>query len=250
MQQVLGIDVGATGIKGNIVDLESGEFLSERKKLPTPYPSTPEQVIQTIQALVNHFDWKGKPVGIGFPSMIRDGMTYSACNIHHSWVKFPVVTFFENALKAQVGILNDADAAGLAEMQYGRGKSCTGMTLFLTLGTGIGSALFREKTLFPNIELGHLKWKDRVIEKYMSNKVREINYQSWESWGSELARGLDYLCFISNPNQIIIGGGISKKFHHFEEYLQDLPCPVYPASLQNDAGILGAALTVQDKYVL
>ena len=242
MDKILGIDVGATGIKGNIVDARKGIVLAERKKIKTPTKSTPEAVLAVIKELVDHFDWKGKPIGIGFPAIVKNGQTESASNIDDAWLGFQAEKFLSKGLNCKLTLVNDADAAGIAEMDFGQGVGHQGTVLLLTLGTGIGSALFSNGLLVPNLELGHLKWKNRILEKCVSNKAREINRLSWRTWGKELNKGLAHVDFLFSPDLIIIGGGISRNFDLFGKYLTKTKCPIIDAKMHNDAGIIGAAM--------
>jgi len=242
MDKVLGIDIGATGIKGNIVDVKKGVILDTRKKIATPLNSTPKAVTAVIKEIIDHFNWKGKPVGIGFPAIVKNGKTLSASNVDDSWLHFEAEAYLKKALNCPLSIVNDADAAGIAEMEFGEGKGAKGTTILLTLGTGIGSALYYNDQLIPNSELGHLKWKDKVLEKYASNKAREINRLSWKTWGKELNRCLAHVDFLFSPDLIILGGGISKHFDRYGKFLTKTNCPVKPAIMRNDAGIIGAAM--------
>lgn len=243
MDKILGIDVGATGIKGNIVDVQTGALLDERKKIKTPVVSTPENILEVINQIIEHFDWKGKPIGIGFPAIVQRGKTQSASNIHDSWLGFSAEKFLQKGTGSPLSLVNDADAAGIAEMEFGKGVGVKGVTLLLTLGTGIGSALFNEGILVPNTELGHLKWNDTILEKSMSNKVREINSLSWKTWAQELSKGLAHLDFLFSPDLIIIGGGVSKKFDDYSIYFDKTKCHVVAAKMMNNAGIIGAAMS-------
>lgn len=243
MEKILGIDVGATGIKGNIVDSKKGIILSERKKIKTPTTSKPALVLDVFNQLIDHFDWKGKPVGVGFPAIIQHGKTQSASNIDDEWIGFPALNYLQKGTSCPMSIVNDADAAGIAEIEFGQGVEKKGTTLLLTLGTGIGSALFVDGVLVPNTELGHLKWKGKVFEKCASNKVREINSLSWKTWGEELDEGLAHIDFLFSPDMIILGGGISKHFDKYSEFLKSPKCQVLPAKMRNDAGIIGAAMS-------
>lgn len=243
MEKILGIDVGATGIKGNLVDAKKGIVLEERLKIKTPLKSTPANVLGVINDIVTHFDWKGKPMGIGFPAIVQHGKTQSAANVDASWLGFSAQKFLEKGTGCPLNIVNDADAAGIAEIEFGEGKNVKGTVLLLTLGTGVGSALFHNGKLVPNTEMGHLKWKDKVLEQYMSNKAREINNHSWKSWAKELNKGLSHIDFLFSPDLIILGGGISKKFENFNVYLNGPKSKVVAAAMKNDAGIIGAAMS-------
>jgi polyphosphate glucokinase len=241
MKEILGIDVGATGIKGAIVDVVKGELKVERIKYPTPKPATPQAITEVMKQLIADFNWKGKAVGIGFPAIIKEGMSLSASNIDDSWLNFPIVGFLNKKLKCPVKVINDADAAGLAEKQFGGGSKKDGLVILLTLGTGIGSAIFYNGVLIPNTELGHLKWENSIAEKYASNSARELKQLSFKTWGKELNRVLNHIEFILSPDHFIIGGGISRKFPRFSEYLKT-DATIEPAKMLNNAGIVGAAL--------
>jgi len=241
MKEILGIDVGATGIKGAIVNIEQGKLITDRIKYPTPKPATPQAMTEVMKKLVEDHNWKGKPIGMGFPAIIKDGVALSASNIDDTWLDFPIVGFLNKKLKSPINVINDADAAGMAEQKFGGDTKNKGLVILLTLGTGIGSAVFSNGVLIPNTELGHLKWKDSVVEKYISNNARETKDLSYKTWGKELNRVLNHLDFVLSPDHIIIGGGISKKFHKYEEYI-DCAATVAPATMLNNAGIVGAAL--------
>lgn len=242
MDKILGIDVGATGTKGGIVDLEKGDLVSERIKYKTPDSKKPDEMIEVINQIVKDCDWKGKPVGIGFPAIIKDKRSWSASNIHKSWIDYPIEKSISDKIKCPVYIINDADAAGLAEMQYGRGRGQKGTCLLLTLGTGIGSALFINGILVPNTEFGQLYYKDSVTEHYASNSARKKYDMDWEAYGKELNKVLLHINFLFSPNLIILGGGISKKLEFYEKYLSP-KMNIAAAEKYNNAGIIGAALS-------
>ncbi|MDB4438795.1 ROK family protein [bacterium] len=241
MNRILGIDVGATGIKSAIVDLQEGTLITERFKLQTPVSGKPKEMIDVIHQIVEHFDWEGKPIGLGFPAIIKNDISWSASNIHESWIGFKI----KNEIEAQTGcscvVINDADAAGLAELSFGKGKGIKGTMILLTLGTGIGSAIFNDGVLLPNTELGHLKYKDSIAEKYAANSSRKLKDLSWEEYGTELNDVLEHIDFVFSPNLILLGGGISKKFKNFSDYISS-GLNVCPAEKFNNAGIIGAAL--------
>ncbi len=244
MKKILGIDVGATGVKGAIVDLSKGEFASERIKYATPTPATPEAIAETIKKILTDLEWKKNPMGIGFPALVKNGICHSASNIDKSWINFPIEEFFKKKFKCQLKVVNDADAAGIAEIHYGDKNNLKGISLLLTLGTGIGSALFLDGKLVPNTELGHMRYKKSVIEKYASNGAREKKKMSWDDYGKELNNVLQYIDRILSPDRIILSGGISKKFEKYKNHIK-LNIPVFPAKLLNHAGIIGAALNVK-----
>lgn len=239
--EVLGIDVGGTGIKVNIVDIETGQPIGEKFKIKTPTPATPEAIIECLLTAVENFNWKGKKIGIGFPAVIKNGISLTASNIDPTFINYNIDEEFSKALDCEVKVVNDADAAGIAEMTYGKGKGVKGLVLFLTLGTGIGSALFHNGTLLPNTELGHLKYKKSVFEKYASNSAREFHHLSWKKWAKELDVYLNHLSLLLSPDLILIGGGVSKNFDLYKQYL-NVNVKVEMAALQNDAGIIGAAM--------
>ncbi|MBT8232554.1 MAG: ROK family protein [Saprospiraceae bacterium] len=241
MDELLGIDVGATGIKGGIVDLEKGELISERFKLPTPKSGKPKDIIKVIREILLHFDWLKKPVGLGFPAIIKGGKSLSASNIDDSWIGFPIVKEIQNKTQGPIVVINDADAAGIAELYFGNGKNVKGTSILLTLGTGIGSAIFYDGVLLPNTEMGHLKYKGSIAEDHASNSARKRNDLSWEEFGKELNDFLNHVDFIFNPNLIMIGGGISKKFEEYSSCFSK-KLDVVPAKKYNNAGIIGAAM--------
>lgn len=244
MSTVLGIDVGATGIKGNLVDTRTGKLLKERYKIETPELSTPDNVTKGIKEIVDHFKWGGNPIGIGFPSIVYHGKTITASNVHEDWVYFDAENYFIRELKAKVKLINDADAAGLAELHYGAARGVMGTVILLTLGTGIGSAIFRDGMLLPNTELGHLKYKKTILEHYAANSARERKNLSFTRWGNEVQNGLLYIEHLFSPDLFIIGGGISKKFSKFSRHLKSVKAEIIPAEMRNNAGIIGAAMIV------
>lgn len=239
--EVLGIDVGGTGIKINTVNVITGELTGEKLKIKTPTPATPDAIIECLKTAIEHFNWKGKKVGIGFPSVIKNGVSLTASNIDAQFINYPINASFSEALGCDVTVVNDADAAGLAEMTYGKGKNVKGLVIFITLGTGIGSALFYNGQLLANTELGHLKYKKSIFEKYASNSAREFHQLSWRKWAKELDVYLNHLDLLLSPDLILIGGGVSKNFEMYEKYLTT-KVKVDTASLLNDAGIVGAAM--------
>jgi polyphosphate glucokinase len=247
-QYVLGIDVGASGIKGAIVDLEKGELIAERIRLETPRPATPKAVAATFSKLVKLHDWQG-PIGCGFPSIVKHGVAQSAANISKDWIGQDVASMLSNACNLPVEVLNDADAAGLAEMRFGLGQDESGVVLLVTIGSGLGSALFLNGQLIPNTEFGHLKLKGKPIEHYASNNARKRDSLAWHEWGERFNEFLHYVNRIVNPDLILLGGGISKKFEKYEEHIV-MDIPVKPAKLLNAAGTIGAAMYAYEKQVL
>lgn len=248
MDAVLGIDIGGSGIKGAPVNLETGELLAERHRIPTPQPATPEAVANVIAQLVTHFDWKSH-VGCTFPAVVKNGVTYTAANVDQSWINADADSLFERKTGLQVHMLNDADAAGLAELQFGAGKGHEGLVMLLTFGTGIGSALMYHGVLVPNTELGHLEIRGKDAEHRASDRVREEKDLDWEKWGERVNEYLNRVEALFWPDLFIIGGGVSKKFDKFKGFLSTR-APIVPAMLLNDAGIVGAAFAAGEHFHL
>jgi polyphosphate glucokinase len=242
--EILGIDVGGTGIKGAPVNTASGELAAERFRLLTPDPATPDAVAGVVAEIVDHFQWKG-PVGCGFPAAIRRGEVCTAANISKRWLGVQAARLFEEAAGCPFTVANDADVAGLAEMRFGAGRGREGVVLVLTLGTGIGSALFVDGHLVPNTELGHIEVKGRGAEEWAAESVREAKDLSWKKWSARLNVVLEKLHAYLWPDVIILGGGVSKKHEKFLPRLS-VNCELVPAELRNQAGIVGAALAAED----
>jgi polyphosphate glucokinase len=240
-KRLLGVDVGATGIKGAIVDISTGEFVTERVKISTPRPASPAAFARVIGEIGKALDWKpGSLVGCGFPSVVQHGVTHSAANISDDWIGFRAEKYLSKKTKYEIALVNDADAAGMAEIKFGN-VADRGTVLLLTLGTGIGSALFYEGQLIPNTELGHMPYIRSVAEDYVSNRARKERKLSMRRWAEELNVYLKHINRIMTPDLIILGGGISKKFDQYEQYI-DPGVKVVPAKMRNNAGITGAAL--------
>ncbi|MDY6872538.1 MAG: ROK family protein [Chloroflexota bacterium] len=247
---VLGIDIGGSGIKGAPVDVEAGEFLADRIRIPTPDPGTPEQVIEVIRRIANEFDCGGK-IGAGFPGVVRRGVVETAANVSEEWVGKDLAGMIESVTGCQAVVLNDADAAGLAEMRFGCGKQFEDdYVLFLTIGTGIGSAFFVKRELWPNSELGHLKIRGKDAEHRAGDGVRKEKDLSWKQWGKKLREVLQVYDFLFSPDAIIIGGGVSKKFHKYGKHLKHINAQVLPAELRNQAGIIGAAIAAEEYIII
>tara|TARA_R110001583_G_scaffold4351_4_gene25244 strand:+ start:6583 stop:7326 length:744 start_codon:yes stop_codon:yes gene_type:complete len=239
--EILGIDVGGTGIKGALVDAQTGKLTTERHRIPTPSPATPEAVANTIQQLINHFNWKGL-VGCGFPTPLQHGKCLTGGNLHKDWKGTQVNELFKAKTGNDFFIVNDADAAGLAEINFGAGKGIKGVVLIITLGTGIGSGLFLDSKLLPNTEFGHVLYKNgEIFEKYASDSARKRDGLSRKEWGKRLRKYFKHINLLLSPDLIIIGGGASKKFDKFEAKL-DLDVPIVSAEAENEAGIIGAAM--------
>ncbi len=238
---VLGIDVGGTGIKGALVNTETGEMITERMRLETPEGAKPNDVADVVLNLVHHFSYHG-PIGVGFPSLIRNGVAMIAANIDKSWIGTNACDLFGKKTGCPAYVINDADAAGLAELRFGAAKEFNkGVVLFLTVGTGIGSALFVDGLLLPNTELGHLELKHKDAERRVSDAARKRRKLTWKEWAEDFQEYLEHVSMLFSPDVIIIGGGASKNFEKFEHFL-DLQAKVIPAQLQNQAGIIGAAM--------
>ncbi len=244
--EVLGIDVGGSGIKGAPVDIKTGEFLSERFRIPTPNPATPDAMARVIGEIIKHFNWNGN-VGIGFPAAVQNGEVLTASNIDDSWIGIEIESFLSEKTGCNVYVANDADVAGIAEMKFGGGKGHKGKVLLLTLGTGIGTVFFVNGLLFPNTELGHLEFLGTTIEEYASDATRKREDLSWKKWGRRLNKILNYYEQMFYPDLIIIGGGISKKMDKFQEFI-DLKTELIPATFLNSAGIIGAAVYGADNH--
>jgi polyphosphate glucokinase len=241
MAHVLGIDIGGTGVKGAPVDTTTGKLLADRQKLATPHPATPDAVASVVADLVKSFGWTGK-AGITFPGVVIGGTIRTAANLDKSWIGIDGAGVFGQATGLDVTVLNDADAAGIAEMRFGAGEGQVGVVLMLTLGTGIGSALFIDGVLVPNTEFGHIEIRGKDAEKRASEHAREAGDLSWGHWAGRVDEYLEHMEALLSPSLIIIGGGISKKSGKFLPLLKNIQAQVVPAGMLNDAGIVGAAM--------
>lgn len=238
----LGIDIGGSGIKAGLVDLDSGEMIGERNKVDTPQPSNPDAVAACVRDLIKEMDWKGDKIGCGFPAIIQNGVALSAANIDKSWIGVNVEELLNRYTGHQFSVINDADAAGMAERMFGKIKNVKGTVILLTLGTGIGSALFYDGILIPNTEFGHIIYKGKIAEDWVSNRARKNRKLEYDEWADELAEFLDYLILLFSPHLFVLGGGISFRFDEFAHHFAHLRTPVTSASSFNDAGIIGAAV--------
>ncbi len=237
--KILGIDIGGSGIKGAIVNIATGELITERFRLSTPKPAKPKAVAKVFTEVVEHFEWKGL-IGVGFPAIVKNGVALSAANIDEKWMGMNAETLFSEATGCPVSVCNDADVAGIAEMQYGVGKGKKGVVILITIGTGLGSAIFHDGILLPNSELGHLKFKGGIAEHYAADSVRKKEDLSWSDWGKRFNEYLLHLDRLFSPDLFILGGGASKKMEKYKSQIK-IDCPVVPAKLLNHAGIIGAA---------
>jgi polyphosphate glucokinase len=242
--ELLGVDIGGSGIKGAPVDLDAGRLTRERLRIETPRPSAPKAVADVVRHVVAHFAWTG-PVGVTFPGVVAGGVTRTAANVDKRWVGLDADGLFTEVTGCPVTMLNDADAAGIAEMTFGAGKGRDGVVLVLTFGTGIGSALFVDGTLVPNTELGHLEIDGKKAEHRASGHVREVKQLSWEKWAERVETYLRHVDFLFSPALIVIGGGVSKKSEKFLPLIEGVRASVVPAALLNNAGIIGAALAAR-----
>ncbi len=238
--RVLGIDVGGSGVKGAIVDTVTGRFVGERFRIATPDPATPKAMARVVARIVKHFAWEG-PVGCGMPGPIKDGRVLALANLDKSWIGVRACEIYSEACGCPVTVLNDADAAGLAEMRFGAGRDLTGVVVITTLGTGVGSAVFVNGMLVPNTEFGQMQINGKRAEERAAARIRKERGLSWKQWAKYLD---EYLRAVENvlwPDAFIIGGGVSKKSGKFLPLLT-VRTPVVAASMRNEAGIVGAAL--------
>jgi polyphosphate glucokinase len=242
--QGFGVDIGGSGIKGCVVDLDRGELVGERVRVPTPRPALPEPVYGVVADIVGRFGWEGR-IGVTYPGVMKHGTAFTAANMDPSWIGTDMAAGLEAVIPGTVQTVNDADAAGIAEMAYGAGKDERGLVLMLTFGTGIGSALFIDGTLVPNTEFGHIEVGGVDGEKAASASARDREDLSYPEWARRVDRYLDTLERSLWPDLIIVGGGVSKKAHKWVPLLSTRT-PVVPAELQNDAGIVGAALAAHE----
>lgn len=245
MTIAVGIDIGGTGIKGALVDLTTGSLVSDRVKRPTPAGGSPAAIVATAASILTELDAPGDaPVGVCFPAIVLEGRTMSAANVSEEWIGLEADRLFEQGLGREIHFVNDADAAGVAEVRYGAAADREGFVIMTTLGTGIGSAFLFDGVLIPNTELGHLELDGADVETWASNGVREREELSFEEWATRLQRFYAHVEFLFSPTLFVVGGGVSK---HHEQFLPllDLRTPIVPATLRNNAGIMGAAALAQ-----
>jgi polyphosphate glucokinase len=252
----VGVDVGGSGIKVAVVDVAAGTLAGPRLRVATPQPSTPDQVLPTIVRTIRRALKESPadvtagqiPIGVGMPSVVIDGVTKTAANIDAAWIDYDLGAHLRQALKARVEVLNDADAAGLAEMRFGAGSGERGVVFVLTLGTGLGSGMFNDGVLVPNTELGHMEIRGRDAERRSAAVARTRRGLSWKAWAADLDEHLHAIDRLFWPNLIILGGGVSKNADKFIPRLTVRP-RVVPATLRNDAGIVGAAMAAAERFV-
>jgi len=245
--KILGVDIGASGIKGAIVNLKNGELLSERKRLVTPRPANPENMAITFAELTKSFDWHG-PVGCGFPAIVKDGVALSAANIDKEWINTDIEQILSEKSGCVVKVCNDADAAGVAEVAFGVAKDQKGVVVLITIGSGLGTALFTDGHLVPNTEFGHVFLHNMIAEHYASNTAKQKYDLSWKKWGKRFNEYLLHIERLLTPSMIILGGGTSKRYHNYEKYIE-VTCPITPAKLLNNAGIVGAAAYANSQLI-
>ena len=239
--QILGIDVGGTGIKAGIVDTSKGQLVSERIALGTPRPATPKAIGETMLVLIDQLRWTG-PIGVGFPAAVQNGIVRTAANIDRSFIGLPIAEFFATQTGQPTHVVNDADAAGMAEIRFGAGRNAPGVVLVITIGTGLGTALFADGHLLPNTELGHILLNNGIsAERYASEAVRVTKNLKWKEWGRRFDLYLTAMEKLLWPDLIILGGGLSRRFERFAPLLT-IQTPIVAASFFNQAGIVGAAL--------
>ncbi len=246
-RKILGVDIGGSGIKGAPVQTRDGTLISERYRIPTPQPSTPKAVAETVHEIMKATGWK-KPIGCTVPGRVVRGVVETAANIDDAWKGTDAQALFSKVCGVPVTVLNDADAAGMAEVKYGAGRKKEGTTLLLTFGTGIGSALFIDGCLVPNTEFGHIRFDKRIAEHVAADSVRTREHLSWEKWAKRRVQPvLEMYEFILSPDLIIIGGGVSKpeRWNAFSPFLKT-KATLVPAALGNEAGIVGAALAARE----
>jgi len=238
----VGIDIGGTGIKGALVDTEAGELAGERVKVPTPDGGDPDAVLAAVAELVAGFGSAadGVPVGVCFPAIVRHGRTMSAANVSKRWIGLEAEALFEKALHRDIHFVNDADAAGVAEVRFGAARGVGGLVIMTTLGTGIGSAFLYDGVLVPNTELGHLEIDGKDAERRAAYSAKERHELDWKHWAKRLQRYYSHVEFLFSPELFVVGGGVSKNHEDFLPLL-DLATPIVPAVQRNNAGILGAA---------
>ncbi len=241
-----GVDVGGSGIKGSVVDVGTGHLAQVRVRLPTPVPSTPPAVAEAVAEVVARFGWDG-PVGVALPCVVKDGTTLTAANIDHGWLQTDARAVLSGRLGGrEIAVLNDADAAGLAEVRFGAGRGHHGVVVLLTFGTGIGSALFLDGELVPNTELGHLEVDGHDAETRAAASVKEEHHMSWEKWANRVSRYIRVLEDLVWPDMVVVGGGVSRRAERWVPLLE-VRTRVVAATLHNDAGIVGAALAARER---
>jgi polyphosphate glucokinase len=241
--ELLGVDIGGSGIKGAPVDIGKGKLVAERYRIPTPDPSVPEAVGKVVAKIARHFEWTG-PIGCTFPAVIKKGVAYSAANVDDAWIGTNGAKLFAKKTDCPVLLLNDADAAGIAEMKFGAGKDLSGVVIVLTLGTGIGSAVFVDGHLVPNTEFGHMEVRGKDAEDRAADRIRKEKDLTWKQWAERVNEFLERMEIVFSPDLFIIGGGVSKKHDKYLSHLETR-AKIVPAKMRNEAGIIGAAIAAR-----
>jgi polyphosphate glucokinase len=244
-KEILGIDVGGSGVKGAPVDVETGELTAARFRIRTPQPATPDALTTAIADVAKHFNWHGT-IGVGFPAAIKNGVAYTAANIDPSWIGTNGQALIEAKTGCSVRMLNDADAAGLAEITFGAGKGVPGTVIMVTLGTGIGVGMYVDGKVVPNTELGHIIIRGKDAERRASAGVREEKQYSWKKWGKLLTEYFHELERLLWPDLFIVGGGVSDEWEEMRPFV-NITTPIVPAKMVNLAGIVGAALAARER---
>lgn len=248
MAKAIGVDIGGTGIKAGIVDLENGVMASDRVRVPTPDGASPQDVLVAVQTVLKTLDVQDSnfPLGVAFPAIVKRGKTLSAANVSKKWIDFDAERFFRDGLGRNIVFVNDADAAGVAEARHGAARDVRGLTLLTTLGTGIGSAFLYDGVLLPNTELGHLHFGEhKSVETYAATSAREREGLNWAEWADRLQAFYAHVEFLFSPDLFVVGGGVSKNASEFLPML-DLKTPIVPAIHRNNSGIIGAASLAGD----
>lgn len=242
--EILGIDIGGSGIKGALVDIDQGILTTHRHRLETPQPATPNAVAEVVAEIVRHFEWQ-KAIGCTFPAVVKRGIVYTAANVDKLWIGTNGQKLLEDKTRCPVLLLNDADAAGIAEMRFGAGQGQQGTVIMLTFGTGIGSAIFVNGQLVPNTEFGHMEIRGKDAEHRAAARIRKEKGLTWSEWAKRVDEFLGRMEFLFSPDLFIIGGGVSKKHEKFLHLLHTR-AEVIPAQLLNEAGIIGAAMAAKE----
>lgn len=244
--EILGLDIGGSGIKGAIVDTTTGNLVTDRYRIDTPEGAEPQDVANTVQTISQYFQYSG-PIGVGFPAVVQHGIVLSAANVSKNWIGVNIDNLLAEVTENQIYSLNDADAAGIAEMTFGVGQEFQkGVVILLTIGTGIGSTIFSDGILVPNTEIGHLKIRGKDAEVRASDATRQNEELSWKKWGKRFNEFLEELEALFSPDLFVIGGGISRKYEKYAQYFTGKTKTI-PASFLNQAGIVGAALFAANK---
>ena len=241
--EILGIDIGGSGIKGAPIDIEEGVLVADRYRIPTPQPSVPNDVADVVAEIARHFEWQG-PIGCTFPAVVKNGITYTAANVDNAWIGTNAQEILQEKTGCPVLVINDADAAGIAEMQFGAGKGRKGTTIMLTFGTGIGSAIFVNGMLVPNTEFGHMAIRGKDAEDRASDRIRKKENLNWKKWAKRVNEFLGRMEALFSPDLFILGGGVSKKHHNYL-HLLNTRAEIVPAESLNEAGIIGAAIAAK-----